>query len=247
MVSAFFLITFRAIALSLSETTTRQSSGKDDPIIISSDEDEAPATLHVNQRHGSSPSPSPAPNNIANSKEISTVATANAFLSERASLEAARLARLKRMRESNPGSERQQKPNSKRRLDVPFVSSDEDVEQGPPGKKFRLSESAYSKGHANASSSSKYATQPRGQPNASLSRLAGATDEQVEAASENELFWAGELRQTANKHVDKAKDKRPVFRLHDILGNVSLVLCALWLVSITLTGRAIHRNQSSHS
>lgn len=244
------MITFRAIALSLSEATTRQSSGKDDPIIISSDEDEAPATLHVNQRHGSSPSPSPAPNNIANSKEISTVATtvvtANAFLSERASLEAARLARLKRMRESNPVSERQQKPNSKRRLDDPFVSSDEDVEKGPPGKKSRLSESAYSKGNANASSS-KSATQPRGQPNASLSRLAGATDEQAEAASENDLFWAGELRQTANKHVDKAKDKRPVFRLHDILGNVSLVLCALWLVSITLTGRVIHRNQSSHS
>lgn len=34
------------------------------------------------------------------------------------------------------------------------------------------------------------------------------------------FFWDGELRQTANAHADRYKDTRPVFRLHDILGEV---------------------------
>ena len=156
------------------------------------------------------------------------VATDNTFLSERAQLEAARLARLKRMRESEQTAEPRPKVKSKPSTSDPFMSSDEDEMQGPPAKRSKLS--AY-KSHVNhPSSESKKPMLSTAQPKASGSRLAGTKDtKDMETSAESDLFWKGELRQTANMHVDRAKDGRPVFRLHDILGNVSLVLRLLLL------------------
>jgi tyrosyl-DNA phosphodiesterase 1 len=246
-----FLISSRAIALSLAEGDAHQSSSKDDPIIISSDDDEPPPSTHAFPQPEASSSQSHAPKRISDSADVPTVAmtTANTFLSERAQLEAARLARLKRMRESNTASGSQKKLKSKRPHDDLFVSSDEDVQQGPTGKKSKLSPTTYSKDYANAASSSKSETtgQLRGQPNASLSRLSRAVDDkQVEAVSASGLFWAGQLRQTANMHVDRTNDQRPVFRLHDIIGNVSLsmLVCSCSLF-VSLMGRALQKSELS--
>ncbi|EPQ56055.1 phospholipase D/nuclease [Gloeophyllum trabeum ATCC 11539] len=41
------------------------------------------------------------------------------------------------------------------------------------------------------------------------------------------LFWDGELRQTANKHVDPKKDTQPTFRLSEIIGKKSELSFAL--------------------
>ena len=40
---------------------------------------------------------------------------------------------------------------------------------------------------------------------------------------ESEKHWDGELRQTANRFVDKDKDSRPTFRISEIIGPVSVV------------------------
>ena len=164
--------------------------------------------------------------NIAASAGISTLAvtTDNTFLSERAQLEAARLARLKRMRESDKNEEPAPKVKSKPSLDDPFVSEDEDEVQRPPAKRSKHSAYGTAKDRADKLSSSVYkkSMPPTAQPTASGSRLAAAANmNHVETSAENNLFWTGELRQTANIHVDRERDARPVFRLHDILGNVS--------------------------
>ena len=165
---------------------------QDDPIIISSDDDE----------HGPAESkPATSPADPAQTKATAT--NANSFLSERAQLEAARLARLKRMRESKP------KPP-----DNPFVSSDED-DGAPPAKKSK--HSGCISYHAPRAASS-------GAPvrvNTAVGPGRMANEKGADAAAQDTLFWTGELRQTANMHVDKARDTRPVFKLADILGKVS--------------------------
>ena len=46
----------------------------------------------------------------------------------------------------------------------------------------------------------------------------------MSAANEGSgLFWDGELRQTANAHVDRQRDNRPVFRLSEIISPVRLI------------------------
>ncbi|KAK7684381.1 hypothetical protein QCA50_012328 [Cerrena zonata] len=50
----------------------------------------------------------------------------------------------------------------------------------------------------------------------SKSRPAASSSTSQSPNTEN-IFWSGELRQTANKHVDKLKDTRPIFTLTDTL------------------------------
>ncbi|THH07200.1 hypothetical protein EW145_g3542, partial [Phellinidium pouzarii] len=47
------------------------------------------------------------------------------------------------------------------------------------------------------------------------------------SSSTSALYWEGELRQTANRLVDKDKDTRPVFRLSEILGPKSDIAFAI--------------------
>lgn len=61
--------------------------------------------------------------------------------------------------------------------------------------------------HTNVTPSSTETTTP----NAGMSRAPSGADTGAG------LYYDGELRQTANKHVETAKDQRPVFRLPDIL------------------------------
>jgi tyrosyl-DNA phosphodiesterase-1 len=47
-----------------------------------------------------------------------------------------------------------------------------------------------------------------------------------------EVFWDGELRQTANAHVElgrNGEDGRPIFRLSQIIGDVSLLFYSTYV------------------
>ncbi|EMD34993.1 hypothetical protein CERSUDRAFT_54191, partial [Gelatoporia subvermispora B] len=57
--------------------------------------------------------------------------------------------------------------------------------------------------------------------NASTSSSSGTS------ASSEQMFWDGELRQIANKHVDPTKETRPTFRLTEILAPRDEVECAI--------------------
>lgn len=54
-----------------------------------------------------------------------------------------------------------------------------------------------------------------------------STQKQPATSSSEPLFWEGEIRQTANRHVLPSKDTKPVWRLSEILGQRvrSLSLC----------------------
>ncbi|KAI0633159.1 phospholipase D/nuclease [Trametes polyzona] len=56
------------------------------------------------------------------------------------------------------------------------------------------------------------------QPSSAKSTPASASASVGRGANSPELFLDGELRQTANKYVNPQKDKRPVFRLSEIIG-----------------------------
>ena len=44
------------------------------------------------------------------------------------------------------------------------------------------------------------------------------------SANQPPMFWKGEIRQTANMHVDPKKDTKPTFRLSEIIGEVRPIL-----------------------
>ena len=48
-----------------------------------------------------------------------------------------------------------------------------------------------------------------------------------QASAADTMFWNGEIRQTANKHVDQDKNTKPTFRLSEIIGKVLYIrMCA---------------------
>jgi tyrosyl-DNA phosphodiesterase-1 len=118
---------------------------------------------------------------------------ASSFLSERAKLERERRERQKRLR---PDVHANKNDNAD--------DEDEHEDTGlrePPAKRQHLSSSGIgpNNGHYPFSSS--------------ISSQGISTIDQV--------FWDGELRQTANYHADPRGDGRPTFRLTEILGQVS--------------------------
>ncbi|KAF8587152.1 phospholipase D/nuclease [Ramaria rubella] len=215
-----------ALARSLEEAKARSSTTKDNPIVISSDDDEHPPLQNeTRKKHSISANLYFTADPIPSSSTSSNVATANTFLSERAQLEAARLARLKRMRGPDPENTRTQS-KSTAILDDPYTSEDEQDEQGPHPKKFKSSEPSASKRHLNITSCGTTFKNNHQYSVASRSPLP-AFKKREKTPDEGELFWTGELRQTANMHVDGDKDTKSVFRLHDILGDKSELTLAI--------------------
>ncbi|KIJ27246.1 hypothetical protein M422DRAFT_236189 [Sphaerobolus stellatus SS14] len=169
----------------------------DDPIVISDDEDE-----DTQARFASNKFSTTSKTKIKGSVSISPTATP--FLSERAQLEAARIARLQQRNISSQRPPNTSRTSSKRNQfrdpDDPFESStseiDEDTEdedgdeKSSPAKKSRVSE--------------------LDSKNVSKSK-----------DKSQSLFWNGELRQTSNLHVDPRKDAKPIFSLPSILGDTS--------------------------
>lgn len=144
--------------------------------------------------------------------------SATSFLSERAQLERERRERQKRLRPDIYSGGGQDADHS-----------DEEVQevQQPNAKRQRISSSSVGARRANAPPSTLSSTATS--PTAASSRAAGPSAQhrptQPAASVTPTLFFDGELRQTANKHVDPQKDRRPVFRLSEILAPVSTTEC----------------------
>ena len=195
--------------MSLQEAKLNERPAIHEPIVISSDdeEDDLPTTSVPAHRYPSKPIPSPPPT----APGYAVSAGTQALLSERAQLEAARLARLKARTGTTEASistaatyKLASKPPKRRRSrdpDDPFVSSASDSDDDTPlPKKAKASHPPSKSVHSDPSMSANIWEKDGG-----------------------EMFWDGELRQTANMHVDKEKDTKPVFRLTEILGEVSYI------------------------
>ncbi len=142
---------------------------------------------------------------------------AAAFLSERAKLEQERLERLKRTR-----------PDIHRDTTAITVDSDseddiDEEERARSAKRQHISSSSSGARRANLSTPLSSTRNVPSTSAAARARPTPATGRQTQAAGS--IFWEGELRQTANMHVDKHKDTRPVFRLSEIISPVGICLC----------------------
>ncbi|KAI0076842.1 phospholipase D/nuclease [Panus rudis PR-1116 ss-1] len=146
----------------------------------------------------------------------------NPLLFDRAQLERERLARQKRLR-----------PDILQESSTSADAEHNKDEGRPEGsnKRQRLSYSSSSVRHANTPTSSTATF-----TGSSVSN--GARENQnVASAStpQGGVFWNGELRQTANKHVDRDKDVRPTFRLSEILSprdDISFAIISSFVVDI---------------
>jgi tyrosyl-DNA phosphodiesterase-1 len=115
----------------------------------------------------------------------------SSFLSERARLEKERLERQKRLR-GEAGLE-----DMKTAKDGPDSETESDTSlDGPPAKKQQLSRPS--------------------QEMAVPLNLAGTS-----RSFSSNMFWNGELRQTATRFAEPRKDGQPTFRLSQVLGNVN--------------------------
>ncbi|KAG5640711.1 hypothetical protein DXG03_007468 [Asterophora parasitica] len=134
-----------------------------------------------------------------------TASGTSAFLSERAQLEKERRERQKRLR-----------PDSG--FDTSFGGDDDEEENEtrtvePPAKRQHLSSSQGVRTNNGRNAFSSYSQ--RGGPSKSQG------PPQANIPTIEQVFWDGELRQTATQHADPRKDGRPTFRLSDILGTKS--------------------------
>ena len=139
----------------------------------------------------------------------STPSKPNNFLSERAQLEKERLARQKRLRgeTDHPISPQGLTPSTST-----ADSGSDDDDLGKPAAKRQHLVTPRRGGTLQQSRKSNNATNGPSNPGASSST----------STNWPQLFWKGEIRQTANMHVDPKKDGKPTFRLSDIIGEVRL-------------------------
>ncbi|KAG6816178.1 hypothetical protein H0H87_008052 [Tephrocybe sp. NHM501043] len=207
----------RAIALSLEE------ANKKPDVIEIEDEEEAifqadlQAALAASQAGPSSridgtrlpTRPGQTVTEIQQPPQLQPALTSN-FLSERAQLERERRERQKRLRP-----------------DTSFGNTngdDDDGDEGlkqPPAKRQHISSS--------------YGMRVGNNPASSSSQRSVTSPEAVPAnvPTIDQLFWNGELRQTATQHSEPRKDGRPTFRLTEILGKTT------WLQDIPLRAKPI--------
>lgn len=138
-----------------------------------------------------------------------TPAKPTSFLSERAQLEKERLARQKRLRgdADDRNSSRGPTPSTS----TADSGSDDDELGRPAAKRQHLSTPRQDR-TLQQSGSKQQATVISGPSKTGAS------------ANQLPMFWRGEIRQTANMHVDPKKDIKPTFRLSEIIGEVRLVL-----------------------
>ena len=219
---------FRAIALSMQEATVSETKPKAhtparDVIEILSSDDEDPlkdeeakfqAELQkalnaskaevkpVDVKPENSEKPTKTEPGTSNPPpSVPTTVPQSGFPFDRAQLERERLARLKRLRpeqtNTDPGSQ------------VKDERSAGETGNNRDSKRQRVLHPSSTVHRSDVSSSSRTSTSAA--PSASGS---------AKKASNHNFYWDGELRQTANMHVDKLKDTRPVFTLTDTLAPV---------------------------
>ena len=133
---------------------------------------------------------------------------ASPFLSERAELERARLERQKRLRSVDDDGD--------------------DDSRGGAGSSGYAGAPSRKRQHTTTSSQSSSREESLRSSSAASTSTAAATSTSSargKAKAEEGLFWDGEIRQTANKHVERGKngeDGNPVWRLSEIIGDVCL-------------------------
>ncbi|KAH9851198.1 phospholipase D/nuclease [Lenzites betulinus] len=209
----------RAIALSLQEAGTMNNAASHDIIDVDADDDnddEARFQAELQRAIDASkqevnhvPRTAPQPP-IKEPAAPTASSSATSFLSERAQLERERRERQKRLRPDIYSGGGQDADHS-----------DEEVQevQQPNAKRQRISSSSVGARRANAppSTLSSAATSSTVASSQAAGPSAQRRPPQTAASVTPNLFFDGELRQTANKHVDPQKDRRPVFRLSEIL------------------------------
>jgi hypothetical protein len=146
----------------------------------------------------------------------------NNFLSERAQLEKERLARQKRLRgdTSDRASSRGPTPSTST-----ADSESDNNDLGKPASKRQHLTTPRQRRTLQQSKSKESTRVINGTPKPSTSSNTSTNQPQ--------MFWKGEIRQTANMHVDPQKDAKPTFRLSDIIGEVRpFILSRLGTVSL---------------
>ncbi|OJT09751.1 Tyrosyl-DNA phosphodiesterase 1 [Trametes pubescens] len=204
----------RAIALSLQESNSRSTTAPHEVIdLATDDEDDEDARFQAELQRAieaskqgthATAATAPQPTMPAGTHTFPSSSTAP-VLSDRAKMEQERIARLKRL---HPDID----PGVNRAAD----GSDDEVDGGQQprdAKRQRISSSRVGARRANVSAPVSSSTPAP----ASTYRGAGQGAASSSGAASRNLYFDGELRQTANKHVDPQRDRRPVFRLTDIL------------------------------
>lgn len=188
----------RAIALSLEESNHPR---KPEVIAIDDDDDNGDneeARYQADLRRAleaskaeSQSSQPPLSPSVPSAKVEESKPGPSSFLSERAKLEKERLERQKRLRREVGLDDEKAEKYNAESGEDSDISMD-----GPPTKRQHLSTSSQEKSIP--------------------SILTGGP-----GPSEAEIFWDGELRQTATRFAEPRKDNKPTFRLTQVLGNVS--------------------------
>lgn len=139
----------------------------------------------------------------SSSKEPSSKSPApvSAFLAERAQLEKERRERQKRLRPETQVTSRDDEEKDK--------EDDSELEE-PPAKRQRFSPLPNVRFNDSLNLPI---------PSSSSSAKGNASSQDIPTIEQ--LFWEGEMRQTANYHAEPRKDGQPTFRLTEILGKVS--------------------------
>ncbi|KAM5541013.1 hypothetical protein V8D89_005324 [Ganoderma adspersum] len=203
-------------ALELSKREFEASQAPSHPIEVievdDDDEDEARFQADIQRAIKESEHQAEGKNSDTHAASSSTPApatqpqAASSFASERAQMERERLERLKRRR-----------PDLHQQVNTVVLDDDSDNEEeyARGAKRQHISSSSSVARRANTRTS----TSSSSAPTATSSRSASRPPNAAAAASNQskEIFWDSELRQTANRHVIPAKDKRPLFRLSEIL------------------------------
>ncbi|KAI1791374.1 phospholipase D/nuclease [Ganoderma leucocontextum] len=203
----------RALELSKREFESSQAPSRRTEVIDVDDDDDDEAQFQANILRAIKESEQQAEAKTSNTHKATSSAPTSApqpqatssFVSDRAQMEKERLERLKRRR-----------PDLHQQVNTVVLNDDSDNEEEHARGAKRQHTSFYSSGArcantypSTSSSSTVTATSSR-----STSRPAASAAASSQA---QEIFWDGELRQTANSRVIPAKDKRPLFRLTEIL------------------------------
>ena len=186
----------RTLALSLEDSTTEQQFQADLQRALQESQSQSQSTTQP----------------IPQIAVVGTSAEPNSFLSERAQLERERLARQKRLR----GDTNDRNPS---RGPTPSTSTadSEDYESDPDD----LGEPAAKRQHLVTPRHSRTLQQSKSKQSANVINGSSKPSASSSASTNQpQMFWRGEIRQTANMHVDPKKDTKPTFRLSEIIGEV---------------------------
>ncbi|KAF9650179.1 phospholipase D/nuclease [Thelephora ganbajun] len=188
----------RALTLSLEDSTTGEQFQAD---------------LQRALQESRSQSQSAPPQHIPQTALANTSAKPNSFLSERAQLEKERLARQKRLRgdSDDRNSSRGQTPSTSTADSEDCESDGNDL--GKPAAKRRHVIPRQGRTLQQSANVINRSSKPSTSSNTST--------------NQPPMFWRGEIRQTANAHVDPKKDTKPTFRLSEIIGEQNDIAFAI--------------------